>query len=283
MGQTVTEAVEQKDADAAKAASEASASAADERLEAALKAMAETSAKAEAAITASGEQAAAAAEREQAALERAAAAEAELAEVRALAEAGGGDGENAVLARLTDVVEALAAQGPAGKTFAAGESAEDVMQSLEGTTVPKGEYGFAMPGDDILPAHEAVTFIAKGTNHFVVRKGRVRVMGPNGEATVSTGCLLDFSPSGMLTTRSVQNIAHLRARPGFNQHFWEQGAEPNQAPSPAPIIRKIAKATAEFDVEQLHKLRADEVATANRGDILTMIDSSVDAITNPED
>lgn len=132
-------------------------------------------------------------------------------------------------------------------------------------------------------------FISKGA-HFQIVYRPPRSRFENGMlVTDDPGEILDFGtpfridgadqPVGTYVTDDPVKIEWLRNAQSFNVEFWEAGNEPDALhPTVAELAPQIAKATAELDTDKLRELLEAEEASHKRADVVTMIESSIEAL-----
>lgn len=191
------------------------------------------------------------------------------------AESGGQMSE--VFGQLAEAIQGLTTQQASSnaKAFAPGESAESVMQSLEGTTTAG-----AVLEDGRIVEHSGkriatVTFRSKGSNQNAIRKARHRLVNAAGDVSVSPGVHYQFLPhtdgGGEFTTDDEVVADFLRSREGFNREYVEVGNEPDRVPSPAPVLDLVMDAQINLDVAGLDELEQEEQASWKRPAVLEAI------------
>lgn len=183
---------------------------------------------------------------------------------RAPAEPALGDKLADVLERLG---EQLGARGVEEATFRAGESAESVIKAIEGK-VSRGEHsGRVAPGG-------MVTFLSRGSNLVVLKKGRIRYADARGQLAVTEGVQYDFAPDGRFETDDEEVIEYLEARPAFGVEFWEMGHDPHKAPTPAPVLDEIMDAVINLDDDRLAEIEQEEQEGLKREIVLSQVASA---------
>lgn len=131
------------------------------------------------------------------------------------------------------------------------------------------------------------TFRSKGAHFQIVMRPPLTRYENGMLITDDAGKILDFGtpfrstdgPRGQYTTSDPDEIEFLRNAASFGVEFWELGNEPDALhPTMAELAPQVAAATAELDVDALRALLEAEEASHKRPDVVTMIESAIEAL-----